>query len=690
MDDAFEVGALRAIPVDEMNLSRAMDERTIVPLIRNERTLRTLIGNKRSYDHGKTTTTTPNITTSRSKTTRKRRFVQPFVAGEDRETTTTASFDLSDSIKSLGCVAYENVIAKKNRGDKDDIVAYLPPYEYCSASMFNQVKSFSSSSSSQQQSSSNKTTTGISHQHHHHHYHNHRDAGGSFCGDLVSDRGGTIKSVLQSSKSFVHVLTTHPLKNTFRAYIQIRPYLSFDEIGMPRHRVVRIFSLNIARDEVALIRRPERCDSCRNRLAKQQRGRCRRCPFWPDESFAFYFETTQNFGMFLKRDPCIHNGSVVAVKRVYVTDSSSEHALHREAIYVSSFSLKNLNADFDGDTITVMIARGIESTTELNECLTEPFLYGGSSTPRFSFCQSLTHRIFRLLCYGGKTTDFHAKYCRSRCCDDDDDTASEHPATTIKRKLLRRLNVWNNPAAAKRARRVMGPFYTYYERVLRDVAFAEFVNDRDDNWWTIAIWSKPVLDMVHALSLRDGRDDMLNWTIAKAASAALPNRRGSDDDDDGGDDRAIVLDDEPMCVENWLIVHSGAKASPFELWNLESRFRTVVDRRRRCCDVDVVDNTLTEKNFQTNVTYGDFFAECSNERANEYSRYLNDFVTVSKSVPKSSYFASGLKWVAQKCTVRRDCLTMNNVPLLNDLSYFLRDIDSIGDDGDNDNNGFDE
>lgn len=207
----------------------------------------------------------------------------------------------------------------------------------------------------------------------------------------------------------------------------------------------------------------------------------------------------------------------MSVKRVYVTDSSSEHASHREAIYVSSFSLKNLNADFDGDTVTVMIARGIESTTELSECLTEPFLYGGASTSRFAFCQSLTHRIFRCLCYG-KTTDFHARYCRRNF-----DRLEEHPTVTIKRKLLRRLNVGDDTAAAKRARCVMGPFYAYYERVLRDVLFSDFSNDRDDdNWWTIGIWSKPVLDIVHALSLRDGRDDMLNWTIAKAA---LPSRR---------------------------------------------------------------------------------------------------------------------------------------------------------------------
>lgn len=630
MDDAFEVGALRAVPVNEIDVSYAMAERTIVPLIRDERTLRTLIGSKRSYDHRSSKTAT---VVGRRPRTRKRRFVQSFVTGDYDASTTFSEkpLDLSDSINSLGCVAYENTTAARNRGDD---VAYLPPYEYCSASMFNQVKSFSSPSNNSNNGNSTTTTS----------------TGGSFCGDLVSDRGGTIKSVLQSSKSFVHVLTTHPLKNTFRAYIQIRPYLSFDEIGIPRHRAIRVFSLNVARDDAELVRRPERCDSCRRNRVER---RCRRCPFWPDDSFAFYFETTQNFGLFLKRDPCIHNGSVVSVKRVYVTDSSSEHASHREAIYVSSFSLKNLNADFDGDTVTVMIARGIESTTELTECLTEPFLYGGASTPRFAFCQSLTHRIFRHLCYG-ETTDLHAKYCRRNF--DFSNVPSEHRAATIKRKLLRRLNVWDNSAAAKRARRVMGPFYEYYERVLRDVSFSEFTNDRDDNWWTIAIWSKPVLDIVHALSLRDGRNDMLNWTIAKAA---LPSRR---------DDRAVVLDDEPMCMENWLIVHSGAKASPFELWNLETRFRAVVDRSS-----DFSNNSGNTDG--SNATYGDFFSECSDERASEYARYLNDFVTVSKSVPKSSYFASGLKWVVQKCAVRNDCMTMNDVPLLRDLSYFLREID---------------
>lgn len=116
MDDAFEVGALRAVPVNEMNISRVMIERTIVPLIRDERTLRTLIGNKRSYEHRKTTTPTIAISIAERPKTTKRRFVQPFVTGEDRETTTATttsatflekpqSFDLSDSINRLSCVA---------------------------------------------------------------------------------------------------------------------------------------------------------------------------------------------------------------------------------------------------------------------------------------------------------------------------------------------------------------------------------------------------------------------------------------------------------------------------------------------------------------------------------------------------------------------------------------------------------
>lgn len=672
-DDTFVVDALRSIPLERLkkkdDIITRKEYRNVVPLIRDERVLRMLIGSKRSWNY-------MNEIIPESKLDSEEKHCY----GDD---TLVKRRDFwLDKINALSYVAYENVTAagaaaNNSCGVKNTTtaIAYLPPYEYCSISMFNQAKlfdPFAVTSASVPSSSllvntlkkkntsrcaAEKATTISS------------SKNGSFCSDLVCDRGGTIKSVLQSSKSFIHILTTHPLKNTFRAYIQIRPYLSFGDIGLPRHRAIRIFALNFARDaNDEMLRRPDRCEACVVNKNKSSR-RCIECPYWPDESFEYCFENTQNFALFLKRDPCIHNGSVVSIRRVYITDPSNDNVKHRESIYVSSFALKNLNADFDGDTVTVMIVRGLESVIETNECLAEPFLYGEPTTIRFTFCQSLVLRIFRRLCYD-RFDQQHTLRCerfKALSLQITKNHRRRHPASIIKRILAKRLNLWANAKADARARRTMGPFYEFYKRVLSKVLprqtdnknhFVEFCKD-----WTSRIWSVPILDKVHALSLRSGHTDMLSWIMK---STGFSN-----------DDHLVLLDDDPMCVENWLIVHSGAKSSPMELWNLNVRFREAVKSNS---DYNYDDNSSSPLPSSSSapllLPHDDFFAECSTDRANEYTKYLNDFVSVSKSVPKSSYFASGLKWVAQKCVVRENNLFMGEKILLKNFSYFLQELDN--------------
>lgn len=76
------------------------------------------------------------------------------------------------------------------------------------------------------------------------------------------------------------------------------------------------------------------------------------------------------------------------------------------------------------------------------------------------------------------------------------------------------------------------------------------------------VWSLPVLDYAHVLAVRDGQGGgMLNWMVERAALA----------DKGTTDDSVILLSDDPLCLENWLIVHSGAKSSPLELWNLHKQ-----------------------------------------------------------------------------------------------------------------------
>ncbi|XP_025157066.1 uncharacterized protein LOC112589139 [Harpegnathos saltator] len=69
------------------------------------------------------------------------------------------------------------------------------------------------------------------------------------------------------------------------------------------------------------------------------------------------------------------------------------------------------------------------------------------------------------------------------------------------------------------------------------------------------------------------------------------------------------------------------------------------------------------------------FVELQTPRELEYRRYLDDFISVSKNVPKTSYFASGLKWVVQTCDVNNGDLLMRGRLLLSNLDYYLRDVE---------------
>lgn len=180
-----------------------------------------------------------------------------------------------ESLNALGCIAYEcggdnerrrigaavsgrtaAASAYADAPTKTTTTTYMPPYEYCSVPMFNQARLGGDHGTLM----SGGGTTAVQNR------------------DIVSDRGGTIKSILQSSKSFVHVLTTHPLKNAFRGYIQRRPYLLFGDIGLPRHHAIQIFSLNLRRDADKFVRKPVRCFAC-STSSKQRQRRCPSCPF---------------------------------------------------------------------------------------------------------------------------------------------------------------------------------------------------------------------------------------------------------------------------------------------------------------------------------------------------------------------------------------------------------------------------
>lgn len=179
-----------------------------------------------------------------------------------------------------------------------------------------------------------------------------------------------MKNILQSNKSFVHFLMTYPLRNTFRGYIQLGKRL-WSEITLPLNRFYELFEFDKHRDRNLVTFRPhEPCvNCCRAGTYSQRPSRAydsqhhKYCAYaWPDASFDFVIDLNETIrcSAFLKRDSSIHFGSIVGIDRIFVRADSRV-----DSIAVSPLILAHLNADFDGDAITVMFVRGIESRVEL-------------------------------------------------------------------------------------------------------------------------------------------------------------------------------------------------------------------------------------------------------------------------------------------------------------------------------------
>lgn len=245
---------------------------------------------------------------------------------------------------------------------------------------------------------------------------------GRVLNDDITEKGGQMKNILQSNKSFVHFLMTYPLKNTFRGYIQLGNRLWASEIALPLNRFYELFEFDRRRDRTLVVTRPlEPCAQCRSdgddddgiarTVLDAQHYAC--CSYaWPDSSFEFAVDLQRglNCGAFLKRDPSIHSGSVVGIERIFVRDDARV-----DSIVVSPLILAHLNADFDGDAVTVMLVRGIEPCIELRARLLSVSMPGPclDAVPRFKFPQSLLLRAFLALAFDPRETieteEFDAK-----------------------------------------------------------------------------------------------------------------------------------------------------------------------------------------------------------------------------------------------------------------------------------------
>lgn len=416
----------------------------------------------------------------------------------------------------------------------------LPPFEYASNSMLNYLR---------YNTNSNK-----------------------YLCDLNTDKGGTIKNILQSNKSFIHYLTTYPLRNTFRGYILLENTLLPSEIAIPWHFAKNIFT-----------------GSAFQRYFKKI--------VHPKFSHEFAISRSANVSLLLKRDPVIHNGSIVNLTKMYLIEDETI-----DAILISPYVLKALNADFDGDALTIYIIYGLESKVELESAFYSPILF--HKKLRYHFSQSHIFFIFKTL--------FVDNDDLSIVLDLDD--IREWLIKKFTTSLIKNIQIFFNNNVR---------YVSFFLRCSCEM-YKKFLDDKFEKFW-----NENILDRMY---LKFGSEFLL------FIHEKLKNMN------------SIILQQsaEILSLQNWLIVHSGAKGSVASLLMMRQK---------------------EEEGRNSNL-----LTICDPKIINGFKQYGKNFILMSKNVPRSSYYATNLKWVSQTCRVVENTLFMNDTILLREFDNTLEKI----------------
>lgn len=158
--------------------------------------------------------------------------------------------------------------------------------------------------------------------------------------------GNNTKTILQSSKSERYYQLTFPLENCGRMYVLAAPTLPCYSIIQPWAHVCRLFHIN--------------------QLSPPQRYvvPIESCPQWAYLAEAYNVKNAillpSNLSMMNRRDPVIQEGSIEIITVVFTYDNCDA-----DIQYNNPYGCYNKHEDYDGDTNTQSVGKGVESYTEI-------------------------------------------------------------------------------------------------------------------------------------------------------------------------------------------------------------------------------------------------------------------------------------------------------------------------------------
>lgn len=158
--------------------------------------------------------------------------------------------------------------------------------------------------------------------------------------------GNCAKSIVQSNKSELYYQLTFPLENCGRMYVLPAPTLPCYSMALPLHFICKLFDLN-----------PHRMPKTHVVPIKQTPWH-----FLAEQYDVLYvILLPSNISLFNRRDPVIQEGGIESIEWIFVYDNCDADVQLNNPL-----GCFNKHEDYDGDTNTQSIGKGIESRIEIH------------------------------------------------------------------------------------------------------------------------------------------------------------------------------------------------------------------------------------------------------------------------------------------------------------------------------------
>lgn len=158
--------------------------------------------------------------------------------------------------------------------------------------------------------------------------------------------GNNTKTILQSSKSERYYQLTFPLENCGRMYVLAAPTLPCYAVLQPWSHVCRLFQLNPLNPPKRYVRRLQDTPEWMHLGEKYD--------------IKYVVIMPPNLSIMNRRDPVIQEGSIEIITTIFAYDNCDA-----DVQFNSPYGCYNKHEDYDGDTNTHGIGKGIEAHTEI-------------------------------------------------------------------------------------------------------------------------------------------------------------------------------------------------------------------------------------------------------------------------------------------------------------------------------------